>query len=112
MKIDVLYFEGCPNHKPTVQRVKDVLVRLGIGAEVNEVEVTPKDDPATLKFIGSPTVLIDGQDIDPAQRHGANYGFGCRTFGGAGMPSIEMIEWAVQEVTSGGIKGARGALKP
>lgn len=101
MKIDVLYFKGCPNHKPTVQRVKEVLGRLGIGAEVNEVEVTQGDDPVALKFIGSPTMLIDGQDIDPAQRHGVNYGFGCRTFGGAGMPSIEVIERAVQEAASG-----------
>lgn len=97
MKIDVLYFDGCPNHTPTVQRVKQVLSRLGIGAEVNEVEVTQEDDSVALKFVGSPTVLIDGRDIDPTQRSGANYGFGCRTFGGAGMPSIEMVEQAVQE---------------
>jgi len=81
--------------------VKQVPDRLGIGADVNEVEVTAKDDPAALKFIGSPSVLIDGQDIDTTQRHGVNYGFGCRTFGGVGMPSIEVIERAVQEAASG-----------
>lgn len=102
MKIDVLYFEGCPNHKPTVRRVRDVLDRLEVKAVLNEVEVTQDDDPATLKFVGSPTVLIDGMDIDPVQRQGVAYGFGCRTFGGEGVPPRQMIERAVQASSGGG----------
>lgn len=102
MKIEVLYFEGCPNHPPTVERVKQVVNRLGIPADVREVELTQDDDPVALKFIGSPTVLINGQDIDPAQREGAGYGFGCRTFGGAGVPPVEMIEQAVREASGAG----------
>lgn len=98
MKIKVLYFEGCPNHRPTLERVKQIIDRLGVTVDVGEVELTQNDDPVAMKFIGSPTVLIDGQDIDPAQREGASYGFGCRTFGGAGVPPVEMIERAVREV--------------
>lgn len=101
MKIDVLYFEGCPNHVPTVQRVKEVVDQLGIVAEVNKVEVTQHDDPAALKFIGSPTVLVAGQDIDPGQRDGANYGFCCRTFDGAGVPSVQMLARALREAAGG-----------
>jgi len=102
MKIEVLYFESCPNHKPTVERVQQVIDRLAVDADVSEVEVTQDDDPATMKFLGSPTVLIDDQDIDPAQREGAGYGFGCRTFGGAGVPPVEMIEQAVREASDRG----------
>lgn len=108
MKIDVLYFQGCPNHAPTVQRVKEVLDQLGIAAEVNEVEVTQHDDPAALKFIGSPTVLVAGQDIDPGQREGANYGFCCRTYDGAGMPSVQMLAQAVREAAGGNGHGDDG----
>jgi len=95
MKIDVLYFEGCPNHQPTVQRVREVLYRLGMVAEVRQIEVTQDDDPGALKFLGSPTVLIDGEDIDPVQRRGATYGLGCRTFGGKGIPPESMIAAAL-----------------
>jgi len=102
MKIDVLYFAGCPNHKPTVERVRQVINRLGVAADVREVELTQDDDPAAMKFIGSPTVLIDGRDIDPSQRAGAGYGFGCRTFDGAGVPPVEMIEQAVREASDHG----------
>jgi len=102
MKIDVLYFAGCPNHKPTVERVRQVINRLGVAAELREVELTQDDDPAAMKFLGSPTVLIDGRDIDPSQRAGAGYGFGCRTFGGTGIPPVEMIEQAVREASDHG----------
>ena len=95
MRIAVLYFDGCPNHEPTVQRVREVLNHTQIVAPINEVEVTPDDDPAALKFLGSPTVLVDGVDIDPTQREGVTYGFGCRTFGGEGVPSVKMIEQAL-----------------
>jgi copper chaperone CopZ len=101
MKIDVLYFRGCPNHEPTVQRVRDVVDRLGVEAEIDEIEVSREDDPAALRFLGSPTVLVDGVDIDPAQREGVIYGFGCRTYGGAGAPSEAMVEAAIREAAGG-----------
>lgn len=97
MKIDVLYFEGCPNHHPTVERVREVVAELGVEANVREVDVGPQDDPAQLKFLGSPTVLVNGQDIDPTQRDGVSYGFSCRTYDGAGMPSKQMIQNAIRE---------------
>jgi hypothetical protein len=102
MKIDVLYFQGCPNHEPTIQRVRQVINRLGVTADIREVELTRNDDAAAMKFVGSPTVLIDGRDIDPAQRTESKTGFGCRLYGGTGVPPIEMIEQAVRE-TSGSV---------
>lgn len=97
MNIEVLYFDGCPNHRPTLERVTQAVSRLGVIADVREVKLGQDDDPVAMKFIGSPTVLIDGQDIDPAQRAEASYGFGCRTFGGANMPDVDMIETAIIE---------------
>ncbi|GAB4191384.1 MAG: hypothetical protein Kow00105_05450 [Phycisphaeraceae bacterium] len=100
MKIQVLYFKSCPNHEPTVARVRRVLKRLGVDTKVSEVEVTLGDDTAALKFLGSPTVLVDDRDIDPACRNNVRYGFGCRTYGGEGLPSEPMIERAIREARS------------
>jgi hypothetical protein len=97
MKIDVLYFTGCPNHVPTVERVRELANRLEVNVELNQIEVTANDDPVALKFLGSPTVLVNGYDVDPTHRIGAAYGFGCRTFGGVGVPPKEMIERAIAE---------------
>ncbi len=98
MKIELLYFTGCPNHEPTAARVRRVVERLGVHADIDKVEVTPEDDPAALKFLGSPTVLIDGRDLDPAQRDGGRYGLSCRMFAGQGMPSETLIEQGIREV--------------
>jgi hypothetical protein len=40
MKIEVLYFDGCPNHKPAVERVQQLLAEEGVSAEVVEVNVS------------------------------------------------------------------------
>ena len=100
MKIEVLYFRGCPNHEPAVTRVRRVIGRLGVNASVHEVEVSSDDDPAVLKFLGSPTVLVNGRDIDPTCRWDVQYGFGCRTFAGQGVPAESLIEQAIHEATS------------
>jgi hypothetical protein len=47
MQIEVLCFEGCPNHKPAVERVLEVLREEGISAEVSMVHVP--DDATTFQ---------------------------------------------------------------
>ena len=36
MKIEVLYFDGCPNHGPAVQRIQEILEQEDVTAEVSE----------------------------------------------------------------------------
>ena len=91
MKIEVLYFEGCPNHESTVKRVKDVIDELGIVAEIVEVEISGPEDAVARRFHGSPSVHVDGVDIDPEARDRTNYGYACRTYGGEGDPPRGLI---------------------
>ena len=96
----VLYFTGCPNHRPAVDRLGAVADRLGVPVNIREVEVTQDDEPKRLAFRGSPTVLIDGVDLDPAVRESDEFGFGCRMYGGGGTPPDAMIEAALKEAAS------------
>ncbi len=41
--VEVLFFDGCPNHEPTVALVRDVISDLGIAAELREVAVEEPD---------------------------------------------------------------------
>ena len=43
MKIEVLYFDGCPNHEPAVERIQELLREEGVSAEVVEVNVRDAD---------------------------------------------------------------------
>lgn len=56
MRIEILYFEGCPNHMPTVERVKRTVANLGVQAQIEEVEVASPEQVEQLRFLGSPPV--------------------------------------------------------
>ena len=68
MKIEVLYFEGCPNHLPAVELMREVAAELGIGADIQEVEVTDQAEAERLRFLGSPTIQVNGIDVEPEAR--------------------------------------------
>jgi len=97
MQIDILYFEGCPHHIPTVERVKQIVAEMGLTIPVTEVQITTPEEAQQRRFLGSPTVLVDGVDIDPDAQQRASYGLSCRVYPGvAGLPPDEMIRAALQ----------------
>lgn len=96
MKIEVLYSEGCPNARPAVDRLKAVLQGEGVGAEVKEIEIEDEAAARKFKFPGSPTIRIDGRDIDPDANEDAQVVFACRRYEG-GLPDENMIRRAVKD---------------
>lgn len=108
MKIQILYFEGCPNHPPSVELVGEVVKALDVDVTIEEVEVKGQEDAQEHQFLGSPTILIDGIDIEPSARSRTNFGFSCRTYDGEGLPSRDMVVAAVkgQDYTPSGGEAA------
>ena len=100
MDIGVLFFQGCPNHEATVRLVHDVARARGIPAEVREVEVTGDEAAKRLRFLGSPTVQVNGEDIEAARRTDTSYAMSCRMYGGSGVPPRKMVEDALAGTTS------------
>lgn len=101
MKVEVFYFWGCPNHRPAVERVRQVLEQEGTPAEMVEVEVKDAASAQQVCFLGSPSIRVDGLDIEPGMRGASAFGMMCRTYidGGrrAGVPPPEWIREAVRE---------------
>ena len=52
MQVDILYFDGCPNQRPTVELVRDVVQSLGLTAIVREVEVRDVDEASAAEVPG------------------------------------------------------------
>ena len=96
-KVTIFYFEGCPNYDSTTNLIREVLQEVGVNAVVESVEVRGSDDANRLRFFGSPTVHVEGSDIDPAAEGRDDYGFGCRRYDGSGIPSRKMIENALRK---------------
>lgn len=106
MRVEVLFFDGCPNHPPTVELVRDVAEALGLDVEIGEVEVRDQAEAETLRFLGSPSIRVDGVDVEPVSRTRTDYAFACRTYRGAGLPPREMLVDAM--TGNGGISTAAG----
>lgn len=101
MKVEILYFDGCPNHVAAVRRVLEVLRDEQVSATVSEVNVGNADDAHKLRFLGSPTIRINGLDIEPSARCSTAYGMVCRTYTvdgrRQGLPPRDLLQRAILE---------------
>lgn len=90
-RIEVLVTETCPHAESTEALVRDVAGRLVPGAPVTRRSVTSMEEAAALGFGGSPTVLVDGADLE--EDVAAPPSLECRTYdGGAGSPPRWLVE--------------------
>lgn len=100
VRIRILHVDGCRHLESTLELVRSVLVREGARATVEVIEVKSGPEAVRLRFLGSPTVQIDGVDVEPTARTRSDFGMACRLYGGSGLPSHGMMAAAMQEASS------------
>jgi hypothetical protein len=66
MNIELYFWEGCPSYPEAEQLLQEVLKERAIEAPIRMREVRTREEAAELEFPGSPTIRIDGRDVDPA----------------------------------------------
>ncbi len=79
MKIELLYFDDCPNWRETLQDIGAVLQEHHMPVEIELVKVTSAEEAEALAFPGSPTVRVDGVDIEP-DAPTTGFGLACRIY--------------------------------
>ena len=65
MEIELLFWAGCPSTPEAEQLLGEVLSERGMAFAVRRREVFTHDEAEALRFPGSPTIRVDGRDIDP-----------------------------------------------
>ncbi len=65
VRIEILAREDCPNRGMAITVVERVVDEIGFPAEIELVEVADDDDAEEHRVLGSPTVFVDGRDVDP-----------------------------------------------
>jgi hypothetical protein len=96
MNIEVLYIGDCPNYRPAVDRLRTVLRQEGLPTVISEIEIKDLTAAKALNFFGSPTIRVNGLDIDVDSRDVTHTGLACRRYSG-GLPSEKMIRAALRE---------------
>jgi hypothetical protein len=99
MKIELLWIEGCPSYEPTLESLEQAMREVKIAAPIEMVRVRNDADAVAKKFLGSPTIRIDG--VDPfAEPHQTDFAMQCRVYqtsdGLRGIPTREMLRAALR----------------
>jgi len=79
MKVELLWWEGCPSHPEALAELERVLRDEGVEAEVDLVEVESDEQARRERFPGSPTIRIDGEDALPPGE-GEPFSLTCRVY--------------------------------
>ena len=66
MRIELFFWDGCPSYPEAKELLENVLAHRGIEAQIEMREVRTDEEAEALRFPGSPTIRVDGRDVDPA----------------------------------------------
>jgi len=79
MRVELLFWEGCPSYVKALSELRTSLIEAGLdpdGVILREIET--EADAESHQFVGSPTIRIDGVDVQPP--HGEPTGLTCRVY--------------------------------
>lgn len=101
MLIEILMFEGCPHVEGAEQLVRDTVKEFDVVADIEVVRVIDNEDAVAKRFLGSPSIRINGRDIEVDEDDTTRYSMRCRVYRQAdqqsGLPSKELLISALQE---------------
>jgi hypothetical protein len=100
MRVEMLYFDGCSTYWQAEKTLRGVFAQEDTKVEL--VAVNTDEEAQRLRFPGSPTIRVDGEDLFPVPER-AEYALGCRMYatpeGLKGAPTAEVVRVSLVERT-------------
>ncbi len=102
VKIEFLYFDGCPHQQKAYELLLEVLreQKKQQPVQIDRIEIKNDEEAQRHEFLGSPTIRVDGVDIDPSTGEKETFVKACRMYviDGrlSGVPTKEMIREALE----------------
>ena len=85
MTVEVLYFDGCPSHEALMPRLRKLASDAGTEIQLRRIESLEAAERKC--FLGSPTVRVDGADVEPGAADRTDFGLKCRIYRSNGAVS-------------------------
>ncbi len=96
MKIELLYFDGCPNYEITLTNLQEVLSEVDLKDKIEVINIEKHEDIIKHRFLGSPSIRINDQDLETIENEATEYSMRCRRYKNGelmeGFPSKELIK--------------------
>lgn len=103
--VELLYSTACPNSQEALKQVREVMTEEGITSELRITCVQTDEDAQKVRFLGSPTVRVDGRDVELEAEDRHDYALQCRLYtdGGrlTGVPPASLIRAALRRSLGG-----------
>ncbi len=80
MRIEFLYWSECPSHEDALDRLMELLAEEEVEGDLETIEVSSEEEAAELRFVGSPTIRVNGEDVDAEGIRGLPYRLTCRVY--------------------------------
>jgi len=105
-RVELLWFGDCPNHSAARDMLRELIDRLAPGTAIDDIDAT---DPAVAerhRFPGSPTIRVDGRDVDPSFQDPGDYTPRCRLYWTAdGLRGVPERTWVGEAIRAGVERG-------
>ncbi len=110
-RVELLSFADCANHPVARQLLEEVIADLVPGTPIIDVDASDPVNAERLRFPGSPTIRVDGLDVDPTYADPGDYTPRCRLYktsdGLRGLPERRWIEDALLEPDRRGLDASQ-----
>jgi hypothetical protein len=94
MTVELLYFDGCPTYERLLPRLRELVAHLAPEASLELRRIGSIELAERERFLGSPTVRVDGVDVDPGAAEREDFGLECRLYRtDAGLQPAPPEEW-------------------
>ena len=102
MTLEVLYFDGCPSHERLLPVLRELAAERGLEVTLRRIEDAAQAEQA--RFLGSPSVRVNGVDVEPGADERTDFGLKCRLYrsrgGQSGLPPRAWITRALKRCGS------------
>lgn len=92
--VEILAFDGCPNRDRAIALVEAIVADADVDAKVRVIAVPDAEAAQRTRFLGSPTIRVNGRDIEPGADGRCDFFYGCRVFRtGSGLSGTPDPQW-------------------
>ena len=99
--VEVLAFPGCPNRAAAIALAERVCAELAGNAEIQVRDICDQQAADQARSLGSPTIRVDGRDVEPGAEQCVEYLHTCRLYQGEhslrGLPEEAWLRQALQD---------------
>ncbi len=115
-RVGLPWFQDCPNHPAARALLGELLGELAPGTTVEDIDATDLAVAERHRFPGSPTIRVNGRDVDPSFQDPGDYTPRCRLYrtsaGLGGLPERAWIEAAIIAAVKAQVSASPGRTPP